>query len=378
MTALTLDLPVTIANFEEDSYLACNPDVARAVREGSMPSGWAHFQQFGIHEARKVRLPSGHCLPLKRAKLDRLQPLLRTDLPRKTFDGMVDFLSDELRLQAAAVATDAVSCHNYDPFARELICQYAEGLILDCGAGRRNVYYSNVVNLEIVPYDTTDVLGVGEELPFHDASFDAVFSLSVLEHVRDPFRCAREVIRVLKPGGELLCAAPFLQPLHGYPGHYFNMSPQGLRSLFEGPLHVESHIVPLSGLPIWTLTWILNSWAAALDPETRRQFLETKVGDLLGDPVDFLSKPFVTGLPEEKNLELASMTMLRARKPLANGMQSASVPAMETPKKCAHPSCHCNARTDSNYCSTYCEGEAKTSDILCGCGHAECGDHSVT
>ncbi len=320
MIALTLDFPATRDNFDEESYLASNPDVARAVREGSMPSGWAHFLQFGIHEGRKLRLPAGQCLPLKRAKLNRLQPLLRADLPRRTSDGMEDFLSDELRLQAAAVPTDAVSCHNYDPFARELISQYGEGLILDCGAGRRNVYYSNVVNLEIVPYDTTDVLGVGEELPFHDASFDAVFSFSVLEHVRDPFRCAREVIRVLKPGGELLCAAPFLQPLHGYPGHYFNMSHQGLRSLFEGPLQVESHIVPASGLPIWTLTWILNSWAAALDPETRRQFLETKVSGLLGDPVAFLAKPFVTGLPPEKNLELASMTLLRARKPLIGGI----------------------------------------------------------
>jgi SAM-dependent methyltransferase len=172
-----------------------------------------------------------------------------------------------------------------------------------------------VVNLEIVSYDTTDVLGVGEELPFHDGTFDGVFSFSVLEHVRDPFRCAREVIRVLKPGGELLCAVPFLQPLHGYPGHYFNMSHQGLRSLFEGGLGIESQTVPPSGLPIWTLTWILKSWSEALDPETRQKFLDTKIGDLLGDPVDFLGQPFVTELSPEKNLELASMTLLRARKP---------------------------------------------------------------
>ena len=317
MISLTLDFPATAANFNEEGYLACNPDVARAVLEGSIASGWVHFQQFGIHEARQVRLSSAHCLPLKRAKLQRLETLLRTDLPRTTSDGMVDFLSEELRRQAAAVATDAVSCHNYDPFAREMISQYAEGLLLDCGAGRRNVYYSNVVNLEIVPYDTTDVLGVGEELPFQDASFDAVLSFSVLEHVRDPFRCAREVIRVLKPGGELLCAAPFLQPLHGYPGHYFNMSHQGLQSLFEGKLQLEWHTVPPSGLPIWTLTWILNSWAGALDPQTRSQFLETKIGDLLGDPVNLLDQPFVTNLPAEKNLELASMTMMRARKPTA-------------------------------------------------------------
>jgi hypothetical protein len=45
---------------------------------------------------------------------------------------------------------------------------------------------------------------------------------------------------------------------------------------------------------------------------------------------------------------------------------------MSDEKKCAHPSCHCKARADSDYCSTYCEGEAGTSDIICGCGHPDC------
>jgi hypothetical protein len=45
---------------------------------------------------------------------------------------------------------------------------------------------------------------------------------------------------------------------------------------------------------------------------------------------------------------------------------------MENPKKCAHPSCGCHAKTDSDYCSTYCEGGAKTADIICSCGHGDC------
>jgi hypothetical protein len=50
---------------------------------------------------------------------------------------------------------------------------------------------------------------------------------------------------------------------------------------------------------------------------------------------------------------------------------------METQKKCAHPSCRCNAKEDSDYCGTYCEGEAKTSDILCNCGHGDCRDQAA-
>jgi metallothionein len=40
--------------------------------------------------------------------------------------------------------------------------------------------------------------------------------------------------------------------------------------------------------------------------------------------------------------------------------------------KCAHPSCGCHAVKDSEYCSTFCQGQGKTADILCGCGHMGC------
>jgi hypothetical protein len=52
---------------------------------------------------------------------------------------------------------------------------------------------------------------------------------------------------------------------------------------------------------------------------------------------------------------------------------------MESKKqeKCAHPSCRCYARSNSPFCSTYCEGEAETADILCNCGHADCTEESA-
>ncbi len=48
-----------------------------------------------------------------------------------------------------------------------------------------------------VRFQTADV----HELPFADASFDAVFAHAMLQHVREPLRALAEMYRVLKPGG---------------------------------------------------------------------------------------------------------------------------------------------------------------------------------
>jgi hypothetical protein len=41
-------------------------------------------------------------------------------------------------------------------------------------------------------------------------------------------------------------------------------------------------------------------------------------------------------------------------------------------KKCAHPSCSCQARNDSKYCSVECEAMQSTPDVHCRCGHPGC------
>ncbi|GJD47447.1 Ubiquinone biosynthesis O-methyltransferase, mitochondrial [Methylobacterium crusticola] len=311
-----LDLvePATAATFSEAAYLAANPDVHLAVRTGRLASGRAHFDRHGQRQGRRQRRRPEGLEAMMAAKLDRLAPHMRDDLPHRRIGPKYDYLSDALRELAGADETANVSQNAYDGHAEELIAAYPDGLVLDCGAGRRERYYANVVNLEIVDYDTTDVLGIGEVLPFRDASFDAVISIAVLEHVRDPFACAREIARVLKPGGRLVCAVPFLQPLHGYPHHYYNMTGEGLRNLFERHLAVDHQYVPASLLPIWSLTWMVQSWAAGLPPEARKRFLSRRLSDFAVDPLTLLDQPYVRQLSDEKNLELASGTYLFAHK----------------------------------------------------------------
>ncbi len=52
------------------------------------------------------------------------------------------------------------------------------------------------------------VAAVGERLPYADNSVDVILSNEVLEHVEDDRASAREIVRVLKPGGRAVIFAP--------------------------------------------------------------------------------------------------------------------------------------------------------------------------
>jgi SAM-dependent methyltransferase len=225
-----------------------------------------------------------------------------------------NFLSGELREIAAITDTDNISALGYDDIAEGILRDCAGGLVLDNGSGAKGEYRDDVVYLEIADYESTDVLGVGESLPFADGTFDAVLSLAVLEHVRDPFRCSQEIVRVLKPGGIVYAAVPFLQPYHGYPSHYYNMSLQGLENLFEERCTIQHSGTPVYGLPIWTLCWFLSRYVDALPPKVARKFSKMKIRDFvrLGD--EFLDRDFVQQLSAEATHDLACVNYVVATK----------------------------------------------------------------
>jgi SAM-dependent methyltransferase len=315
ITSIRIKQLATDENFDEDNYLTANPDVADAVRRGQVNSGKFHFDTFGRNEGRQINLEND-IEALRTAKMNRATPFLRDDMEHIWRGAKADYLTERLRFETRIVSTSAVSSNDYDSFGVDLIEAHPDGLILDCGAGSRGVYYSNVINYEIVNYPSTDVLGVGENLPFLDNSMDGVISVAVLEHVRDPFKCAKEISRVLKPGGTLYCSVPFLQPYHGYPHHYFNATAQGISRLFEDELVVTDVDVIDSVHPIHALAWILQSWCEGLEPSTLSEFKQMSVEQFLTPPMRLVEQKFCTELTKQKKLELACATILHAHKPL--------------------------------------------------------------
>lgn len=207
----------------------------------------------------------------------------------------------------------AICSHGYGLEAMTIIEDVSRtgGMVLDCGAGWRHQIRPSVITTEILRYPSTDVVAVGEHLPFRDGVFDAVLSLHVLEHVKNPFVCARELVRVLKPGGTLYAVTPYIVGVHGYPFHFFNPTPAGLKALFEGLIVDPKIAVPPIAHPLAALKDLLGVYADHFDAPGRAAFRDTKISDLLDSSFDdVLTGPLIGRFREQgKNVLAANYTI---------------------------------------------------------------------
>ena len=86
-------------------------------------------------------------------------------------------------------------------------------------------------------------------LPYDDASIDIACSLEVIEHVEDQFAFARELFRVLRPGGYAIISTPNILNINS---RWRNLH-SGFAVLFDplllssaDPVHTSGHINPVS------------------------------------------------------------------------------------------------------------------------------------
>jgi ubiquinone/menaquinone biosynthesis C-methylase UbiE len=86
-------------------------------------------------------------------------------------------------------------------------------------------------------------------LPYDDASIDVACSLEVVEHVEDQFAFARELHRILKPGGLAIISTPNVLNINSrwrylHSGFAVLFDPLLLSS--ADPVHTSGHIDPVS------------------------------------------------------------------------------------------------------------------------------------
>lgn len=143
--------------------------------------------------------------------------------------------------------TETETTHPYSEGILTVLNKIGEnGIVLDFGAGNTQKEYlkRNICYLDVQQYQYTDIVCSTEKLPFPDNCFDGIISHAVFEHLANPFITAKELYRILKPGGLIFIDTAFLQPLHADPSHYFNMTIHGLRQILSDFEEINSGIFP--------------------------------------------------------------------------------------------------------------------------------------
>ena len=152
-------------------------------------------------------------------------------------------------LRRAAVAkvelSKRLTRQGIDPFLRREL-RNVDGRVLDLGAGLRPfaaLVPGRTIAVDHRPRPEIDLVGDAHRLPFGDATFDAIVCTEVFEHLTDPPAAAREIVRVLKPGGRLVLTTRFCFPLHERPSDFWRFTPYTLERLFAplDPVVVPQH-----------------------------------------------------------------------------------------------------------------------------------------
>jgi SAM-dependent methyltransferase len=149
----------------------------------------------------------------------------------------------------------------------EPVARYLSGHMLNAGCGTREIapYLRAHGVTEITRYDVSSddpqvVIGSLEAMEFADGTFDSALCNAVLEHVHDAERAIRELARVVRKGGHLVVAVPFLQPYHAAPGDFRRYTADGLAQLGRSAGLEVVEILPVHSFA-QTFGWILWEYA---------------------------------------------------------------------------------------------------------------------
>lgn len=129
-----------------------------------------------------------------------------------------------------------IRSHEYSMLSRNSL----SGTILDVGGSKKSGYHElikgspkiHVINLDPTCEPDTFV-DIEKPFPFTDGQFDGSICLNVLEHIFEAQHAFLETVRVVRPGGTLLFATPFMHHIHASPDDYLRFTESSYRRLAE-------------------------------------------------------------------------------------------------------------------------------------------------
>jgi SAM-dependent methyltransferase len=181
------------AEFNEEEYLACNPDVAEAVRAGSIASGRAHYLRFGLKERRpmgRAKRPAPLKLPFPEDITPSRRDKILANIDLQVMSGVEIGALDRPLVSRSEGKVFYVD-HTATPQLRE---KYQAD---------PNVSVEHIVDVDAIWGAQTlrDCVG-------RDKLFDYVVASHVVEHVPDFISWLQEIRSILKPSGSLRLAIP--------------------------------------------------------------------------------------------------------------------------------------------------------------------------
>ncbi len=134
-------------------------------------------------------------------------------------------------------------------------------VVLDIGSGSQRLD-DYVIALDIVDYESVDVICDVHALPFRAGSIDGSTSWGVLEHLDDPFKVVQGLHECTRPGGRSLHMIPFMYPFHASPEDFFRFTQEGVKRLFGqwNTIEVRNPSGPIS----YFLLGFVEFWSVVL------------------------------------------------------------------------------------------------------------------
>lgn len=163
-------------------------------------------------------------------------------------------------------------------------------LVLGCGEGGHGLEELDderirILNCDVALTGRATIVCDGHALPFKDGSFDAVVAQFVLQHVVDPYRCVREIHRVLGPNGMVFAETAFVQHVCGGAYDFQRFTHLGIRRLFA---RFEELASGAAMGPATALVWSYENLLLALAGGRRRRNIIKAFARISAFPVKLL------------------------------------------------------------------------------------------